>query len=53
MSEELKAAAIKAANRMRDNHKEVCRVMMPHADEPKLWEESTDRANACMPATCA
>lgn len=45
MSETLQEKAVKAANRMRDNHKEVCRVMMPHADEPKLWEESSHLAN--------
>lgn len=38
-------AAIKQAEKMRKNHREVCRVMMPHADEEKLWEESTDTAN--------
>ena len=43
--DELREAAIKAANRMRENNREVHRVMFPHADEQKLWDESTDRAN--------
>lgn len=43
--EELREAAIIAANKMRANAKEVHRVMYPHADEQRLWDESTDRAN--------
>lgn len=43
--EELREAAIKAANRMRENNREVHRIMSPHADEQKLWDESTDKAN--------
>lgn len=43
--DELREAAIKAANKMRENSRQVHRVMYPHADEQKLWDESTDRAN--------
>jgi hypothetical protein len=43
--EELREAAIKAAHKMRENSREIHRIMFPHADEQKLWDESTDRAN--------
>lgn len=43
--DELRESAIKAAHKMRENSREIHRIMYPHADEQKLWDESTDRAN--------
>lgn len=43
--DELREAAIKAANLMRENNREVHRVMFPHADEQEQWDKSTDWAN--------
>lgn len=37
--------AVEAAKKMRENYREIHRVMYPHADEQKLWDQSTDRAN--------
>lgn len=44
-NEELRAKAIEAALKYRENSREVHRVMFPHADEQKLWDESTGKAN--------
>ena len=41
--DELREAAVKAAKRMREAHRDRCRAMFPHAIEEELWVKATDR----------
>jgi hypothetical protein len=41
--DELREAAIKAAKRTREAHRDMCRAMFPHAIEEELWAKATDR----------
>lgn len=41
--DELREAAVKAAKRVREAHRDMCGAMLPHAIEEELWAKASDR----------